>query len=147
MSTRYSTKEDYFAFARAAENGDKYVRTIRDEDMRSMKIAERRIGWSDRFSLHDCKITGVTKQGRDLVVDFDNSQGVIRYNQLVFENGSVVEQEYSLVGSFFLNHDLYFDNGLFTLYCLIWSPESQEPAGLGYLTFTATNIKVNQIEK
>ncbi len=147
MSTRYSTKEDYLNFAATAENGVEYKQIIAEKDLRMMSVALRRVGWNEHFSLHDCKIKAVLKQGNDLIIDFDNSQGVIRYNQIVFKEGSIVEQEYPLVGSFFLNHDLYFKDGLFTFYCLIWSPESQEPAGLGYLTFTATDIKVNQIEK
>ncbi|MCQ2382505.1 MAG: DUF4085 domain-containing protein [Clostridia bacterium] len=140
---RYCSKENYLQTASAIENGLEYQQPITKEDLAAMKDAERRVGWNEHFTLHDCKITAVTKQGNDLIIDFDNSQGYIRYNQIVFKDGSIVEQEYSLVGSFFLNHDLYFENGLFTFYCLIWSPESQEPAGLGYLTFTATGIELS----
>ncbi len=140
---RYCSKENYLQTASAIENGLEYQQPITKEDLAAMKDAERRVGWNEHFTLHDCKITAVTKQGNDLIIDFDNSQGYIRYNQIVFKDGSIVEQEYPLVGSFFLNHDLYFENGLFTFYCLIWSPESQEPAGLGYLTFTATGIELS----
>ncbi|MBS7400895.1 MAG: hypothetical protein KIG16_00050 [Eubacteriales bacterium] len=147
MSTRYSTKEDYLQFAAAAEKGVEYKQVVAEKDLRLMNAAKRRLGLNDHFTLGDCKITGVINRGLDLVIDFDNSQGFVNYNQIVFENGNVVEMEYPMEGSFFLNHDLYFENGLFTFYCLIWSPESQESAGLGYLTFTATDIKVNQIEK
>lgn len=140
---RYCSKENYLQTASAIENGLEYQQPITKEDLAAMKDAERRVGWNEHFTLHDCKITAVTKQGNDLIIDFDNSQGYIRYNQIVFKDGSIVEQEYPLVGSFFLNHDLYFENGLFTFYCLIWSPESQEPAGLGYLIFTATGIELS----
>jgi hypothetical protein len=142
MSKRYSTKEDYLQFAAAAEKGVEYKQVVAEKDLRLMSAAKRRVGWNEHFTLHDCKITAVTKQGNDLIIDFDNSQGFVNYNQIVFENGNAVEMEYPMEGSFFLNHDLYFENGLFTLYCLIWSPESQEPAGLGYLTFTATDISI-----
>ncbi len=140
---RYCSKENYLQTASAIENGLEYQQPITKEDLAAMKDAERRVGWNEHFTLHDCKITAVTKQGNDLIIDFDNSQGYIRYKQIVFRDGSIVEQEYPLVGSFFLNHDLYFENGLFTFYCLIWSPESQEPAGLGYLTFTTTGIELS----
>jgi len=140
---RYCSKENYLQTASAIENGLEYQQPITKEDLAAMKDAERRVGWNEHFTLGDCKITAVTKQGNDLIIDFDNSQGYIRYKQIVFKDGSIVEQEYPLVGSFFLNHDLYFENGLFTFYCLIWSPESQEPAGLGYLTFTATGIELS----
>ncbi|MBS7401782.1 MAG: DUF4085 family protein [Eubacteriales bacterium] len=140
---RYCSKENYLQTASAIENGLEYQQPIAKEDLAAMKDAERRVGWNEHFTLHDCKITAVTKQGNDLIIDIDNSQGYIRYNQIVFKDGSIVEQEYSLVGSFFLNHNLYYENGLFTFYCLIWSPESKESQGLGYLTFTATSIELS----
>ena len=138
MSKRYCTKENYLREAADIN----YRQAIAEEDSRAMEDAERRVGWEKYFSLHDCKITAVTKQGNDLIIDFDNSQGFTQYQQIVFQNSQIVEQEYPLVGSFFIHENLYYENGLFTFYCLIWSPESQEPAGLGYLTLTATDIKV-----
>ncbi|MCM1404683.1 MAG: DUF4085 domain-containing protein [Prevotella sp.] len=142
MNHRYCSKEDYLQFAANVENGKEYNQVIAEEDSRKMKNAERRVGWSDSFTLHDCKITAVTKQENDLIIDFDNSQGFTQYKQLVFQNGQIVEQEYPLVGSYFIHQNLYYLDGYFTFYCLIWSPESQEPAGLGYLTLTATDIKL-----
>ena len=136
MYKRYCSKENYI-HGTVINNP-----LITEEELRAMQDAERRVGWGNRFTLHDCKITAVTKQGNDLIIDFDNSGGFTQYNQLVLQNGQIVEQEYPLVGSIFLHHDLYYEKGLFTFYCLIWSPESQEPQGLGYLTFTATDIKV-----
>lgn len=142
MSKRYSTKEEYLRFAATAENGGVYKRSVDEKDLRLMTVAAQRLGWDEHFTLGDCRITKVVSVGNNLIIDLDNTQGFVNCNQLVFENGSVVEMEYPLEGSFFLNHDIFFENGLFTFYCLIWSPESQEPAGLGYLTFTATDISI-----
>ena len=138
MHKRYCTKENYLREAADI----KYRQTIAEEDSRAMEDAEQRVGWEKHFTLGDCKITAVTKQGNDLIIDFDNSQGYTQYNQLVLQNGQIAEQEYPLVGSFFIHQNLYYENGLFTFYCLIWSPESREPQGLGYLTLTATDIKI-----
>ena len=134
MYKRYCSKENYLHGTIINHP------LITEEELRAMKDAERRVGWGDRFTLHDCKITAVTKQGNDLIIDFDNSPGFTHYQRLILQNGQIVEQEYPLVGSIFLHHDLYYEKG-FTFYCLIWSPESQEQAGLGYLTLTATWIQ------
>lgn len=143
MHKRYCTKENYLQTAASIENGVEYKQVIAEEDSRAMEDAERRVGWKKSFTLGDCEITAVTKQGNDLIIDFDNSGGYTQYNQIVLQNGQIVEQEYPLVGSVFIHQDLYYEKGLFTFYCLIWSPESQEPQGLGYLTLTATDIKVS----
>ena len=142
MGHRYCSKENYLKCASDAENGIFGGLVINDCDLKLMRNAEKRVGWSERFTLGDCSIISVDIEGNDLIIGLNNTQGYVKYNKLILKNGVIVEQEYPLVGSFFLNHDLYFENGLFTFYCLIWSPESQEPQGLGYLTFTATDIKV-----
>lgn len=139
MGKRYCTKDNYL------HGYINHNPLITEEELRAMKEAERRVGWGERFTLGDCKITAVTKQWNDLIIDFDNSGGYTRYQRLILQNGQIVEQEYPLVGSIFLHHDLYYEKdkkGLFTFYCLMWSPESQETAGLGYLTLTATYIKM-----
>ena len=138
---RYCSKENYLQTASAIENGLEYQQSIDKGDLVAMRDAERRLGLSNYFTLGDCKITSVIKQENDLIINFDNSQGVTKYKQLVLHNGQIIEQEYPLVGSFFIHHDFYYQAGIYTFYNLIWSPESQEPQGLGYLTFTATNIE------
>lgn len=70
-------------------------------------------------SLHDCGITALEKDGSDIILRLDNSDGYTDCTAIVFKNAEIIEQDGEIIGAWWLYDEIYnADNG-FEIHALL----------------------------
>lgn len=74
----------------------------------------------ENFNIHDCRIISYRKVRKDIILSLDNIGSISTINKLILKNCSVIKQDESLRGAWWLYDEIYKTNDGYELHVLLF---------------------------
>ncbi len=120
LALDYCTNEVKWLIENFCEGNEKKTERTMDE---LMKAEKREFGEKmpefTKESFHDCEITEFEKDGRDIVISFDNSGGFTDCTGIVFKNAEIIEQDGDIIDAVWLYDEIYKTENGFEIHALL----------------------------
>lgn len=133
-----ATKEVKRDIARFCKQNEAKVEQANQDYAAFLERKERRYPdqLMEHYGFHDCTVTGLEWQGTDLVLHLDNFGSFTEVKTVIWHQAEILEQEPGLVGSTWLQEELYPAEGGFAFHTLL---ETEDGTPI-YFTLQAAGV-------
>jgi hypothetical protein len=87
------------------------------------------------YGFHDCKITGFTQEGTDVILEVDHRGGFTNVCKIIYHNATVIEQD-NIEGSWWLYEEIYIVNDSYEFHSALQDENGQ----VKYFTVIASDV-------
>jgi hypothetical protein len=87
------------------------------------------------YGFHDCKITSLSQQGTDVILEIDHRGGFTNVCKIIYHNAAVIEQD-NIEGSWWLYEEIYIVNDSYEFHSALQDENGQ----VKYCTVKASDV-------
>lgn len=133
----------------------KKLKQTEEKEMRARLAENLPAELTDKIIFHDCEVTKVSFEGRDIIIKFDITGGFTIYDTLIFRNAEIVEQEESILNARWIYDELYRTDDGYEIHIMFEGEKFSElfadigdiKEGLCYLTIRCSDIAVEKTDE